>query len=315
MTVIAILLSDIHLSHSPPIARNNEPNWYAAMERQLTFLKELQKQHENPPIIVAGDIFHRWNSPPELINFALQEFPVMYSIAGQHDMPYHNFFEVKKSAYWTLVEAGKLIDIPYDKPYKIQHQMMDLVLYGFPFGFPLKPNLERDSDVVTVAVIHDYCWRSGFSYFGAPEEKSVEGHCRLGMNYDVLHFGDNHKGFLKRFDDQWIFNGGTFYRRAIDELDYRPRVGLVVVEFEDDRFEIVVKPVYVPVEEDILSVKVQEAKSEVGVEIGNFVDYLSTITLNSLDIEGVIRQYTEMNSVRDAVRVEIMKLLECTHHG
>jgi hypothetical protein len=220
--------------------------------------------------------------------------------------------EIKKSAYWTLVEAGKLINIPHDKPLSIELPTATLFLYGFPFGFPLhapNPPISERSDSVHIAVIHDYCWQSGFSYPGAPTEKSAEEHSQSARNYNVLHFGDNHKGFLKRVNrHQIIFNGGTFYRRNIDEADYRPMVGLVYDNGD-------VKPVYVPINEDILSVKVQETKSEENVEIDNFVNYLSKISLNGIDIEEAIAQYMVMHSVSDAVCTEITGLLEITRHG
>jgi DNA repair exonuclease SbcCD nuclease subunit len=309
---LAILVSDIHLSHLPPIARNNEPNWYAAMERQLIWLKQLQKKHDNIPVIAAGDIFHRWNSAPELINFALQNLPTMHAVPGQHDMPYHSLSEVKKSAYWTLVEAGKIIDIPTDRAYCIELSDYTLALHGFPFGVPLTP-LTEILPYIHIAVVHDYCWQSGYSYPGAPLEKTVDNHIISGSSYAVIHFGDNHKGFLKQHKHQWIFNGGTFYRRTIDEADYRPMVGLVTID--DDRLEVSVKPVYVPIEEDILTIKVQDTTQEENIEIGKFVDYLSNISLSHLDIEETIKQYTTINSVPDTVTTEILRLLEETRHG
>src|SRR5690606_2165772 len=54
--VRALLVADIHLSHRPPIARAAEPDWYAAMERQLFQLRYLS-DHYRAPVICAGDVF------------------------------------------------------------------------------------------------------------------------------------------------------------------------------------------------------------------------------------------------------------------
>ncbi|MDR2115569.1 MAG: metallophosphoesterase [Planctomycetaceae bacterium] len=310
---IAILISDIHLSHVPPVARNNEPDWYAAMERQLIWLKQLQKEHNNPPIIAAGDIFHRWNSSPELINFAIRYLPSLYAVPGQHDLPYHSLQEIKKSAYWTLVESGTIIDLPLNKSYYIEIPSCALALHGFPFGVPLQPNTDG-LPYIHIAVVHDYCWQSGYSYPNAPTEKTADEHIKSGSYYHVIHFGDNHKGFLKRHKHQWIFNGGTFYRRSIDEIDYRPMVGLVLIDDKADS-EVIVKPVPIPITEDVFTVKVQSPQQKENIEIGEFVDYLSNLSINALDIEEVIRQYTVVHSVPDAVTTEIFKLLEQTRHG
>jgi hypothetical protein len=152
--------------------------------------------------------------------------------------------------------------------------------------------------------VHDYCWKPNYCYPDAPTDKTAEVHAKNGFNYDIIHFGDNHKGFL----NPPIFNGGTFYRRAIDEVDYRPMVGLVC----DDN---TVKPAYVPIEKDIITLKVQDNKNTENEEIGNFVEYLSNVSLSALDIEEVIKQYTIINGVPDAVTTEIARLLEQTRHG
>src|SRR4051812_12555947 len=69
--VNSLWCSDIHLSHKPPIARSAEPCWYSAMQRQLDELRSVALELD-VPIFVAGDIFDRWNPPPELINFAIR---------------------------------------------------------------------------------------------------------------------------------------------------------------------------------------------------------------------------------------------------
>ena len=115
--VIALLVGDIHLSAKAPLCRAKEPDWFEAMARPLMELVDLQKQIGKesdgiPPILCAGDVFDRWNSPPELINFALEYLPPqMYSIPGQHDLPNHNYNEIDRSAYWTLVAANKITNV------------------------------------------------------------------------------------------------------------------------------------------------------------------------------------------------------------
>ena len=54
------------------------------MQRSLEQIRDLQKEFDCP-VICAGDIFDKWNSPPELINFAYDNLPEIYAIPGQHD--------------------------------------------------------------------------------------------------------------------------------------------------------------------------------------------------------------------------------------
>ena len=105
MDVIAVLCSDIHLSLKCPVARSAEPNWLEATKRSLDELRSVAEEH-NAHVVVAGDIFDRWNSPPEIINFAIENLPNCYAIPGQHDLPNHRYEEIERSAYYTLIKAG-----------------------------------------------------------------------------------------------------------------------------------------------------------------------------------------------------------------
>lgn len=219
--VIAVLCSDIHLSHTPPVARSAEPDWYKAMARPLWDLHALSEEHQCP-VICAGDIFDKYNPPPELINFALENLPPdMYCIPGQHDLPLHSYKDIKKSGYWTLVQAEKIIDIgtASEGAFKIGR----LKLWGFPWGHPVQP-CTGDDDHLHLAVVHSYIWMKEYGYPGAPESARVKSWIEKLAGYDASVFGDNHKGF--KVNSQ-IFNCGTLMRRKVDEINYKPQVGLL----------------------------------------------------------------------------------------
>lgn len=114
-TVIAVLCSDIHLCHTCPPARSNEPNWYDAMARTLDELAGIAS-HYYVPILCAGDVFDRWNSPPELINFAIKHLPPMHCIPGQHDLPNHSLEDIRRSAYSTSAGCSEMWRFPLSTP-------------------------------------------------------------------------------------------------------------------------------------------------------------------------------------------------------
>src|SRR5262245_60331644 len=97
---VAIVASDLHLSHKAPSARA-EKDWYEVMTEHLTELNQL-KYKLKVTVLYAGDIFDTWDSPAELINFALLYLPRGYAIAGQHDLPHHQMSSIEKSALFTL---------------------------------------------------------------------------------------------------------------------------------------------------------------------------------------------------------------------
>jgi hypothetical protein len=198
------------------------------MKRPLDEIKQTAKALDIP-VICAGDIFDKWNSSAELINFALENLPErMYTIPGQHDLPYHSQALIERSAYWTLVRAGRITHLADEE--QITHAgRPDLVLHTFPWGTPLWPLTgKKQKNKIYVAVVHKYCWIFGSCYPGAPPEGVGSVSQKKLQGYDVAVFGDNHQGFLvKSLSKPVIFNCGGFMRRKSDERDYRPQVGIL----------------------------------------------------------------------------------------
>lgn len=222
--VALIVCSDIHLSDKAPAWRSAEPDWFAAMARPLQELRYLQQLH-HCPVVIAGDLFDRFDPSPALINFALAQLPFCYAVPGQHDLPHHNYQDVKRTAYWTLVEAGRVVDLKPGRPRAVPGAR----LFAFPWGHPLAANGETPPlEGLRVAVAHHYVWAEGHGFPGAPPGQRV-GALRASLaGYDVAVFGDNHKGFCSRKPGRaTIINCGGFMRRKSDEENYRPRVWLV----------------------------------------------------------------------------------------
>ncbi len=221
--VVAILTSDIHLSMNPPIARAEEPNWFRAMGRSI---KELHRLAEDlhAPILCAGDIFDKWQSPPEVINWAIEHMPIMYAIAGNHDLPHHRPELVHRSAYGTLVRAGKIIEIDEKK-----RSIGNLEVYGRVLGEDV-PAIEGHGDMLRVLLTHEYMWVEGAGHVGASEDQKVTTDwSKKFADFDVVVVGDNHHGFQRKINDGncTIFNCGALMRRRSNEADYEPRVGLL----------------------------------------------------------------------------------------
>jgi len=221
--VIAVLCSDLHLSHAAPLNRTNEPSWYAAQFKYVFELRRLAVVN-SCPVVCAGDVFDTWRSPPELINWAHDQLPTMYAVPGQHDLPYHSLFDIKSSAYWTLVQTGRIINLEH----KVPNTDNNVTMHGFPWGTEIHPcPVKKKNRMVQLAVIHAYCWTKGCNYPGATEECRVTKWREELSTYDAVIFGDNHKGFLSTKQKPHILNCGTFMRRKADERLYKPKIGLL----------------------------------------------------------------------------------------
>ncbi len=295
--VIAILLADIHLSAKPPIWRSAEEDWYEAMQRPLEELKRLQGKYDCP-ILCAGDIFDLWYGAigkmgSELVNWALRYLPDnMYCIPGQHDLPNHNYGEICKSAYWTLVKAGKIKNLKTD--WRI---LENFDLRGFPFGSKLKPCTLVDTRI-HIALIHEYRWIKGSTYPGAPVmgklSKAITKH-----GYDIIVYGDNHKGFIFDAGGTVIFNCGTLMRRASDEKEYKPQIGLLLESGK-------ILPHFLDISQDKYMESVDDSVPMEEMDMNEFIAELKKLGDTGLDfllaVERFFKKHKVSKTVQDIIR-------------
>lgn len=230
---LAVLCGDLHLSHTAPAIRAEKgEGWYSVMKGYLEQLQKLADLNYNVPIVCAGDIFDRWDSPPQLINFAISALPVIWAVPGQHDLQNHNLQLIHHSAYWTLVEAGIINHLSENHP-RCTNTRLELT--GFPWGTELqKAKNQHINSRVKVAVVHKYVWYSQAKHFKAKEEDHIEKLTSLD-GFDAVLFGDNHQFWTTRrkptapggWGPKCFFNSGTLIRRKSHEVSYEPRIGIL----------------------------------------------------------------------------------------
>lgn len=299
--VVAILCSDIHLSHTPPIARSAEPDWYEAMRRSLTQIKSLSHQLGRCPIICAGDIFDKWNSPPELINFALdflEELECeMYSIPGNHDLPYHNYEDIHKSAYEALTFSPNFVDM--NQSIRMQKARLD----PFPPGREVVPSATKGK--LQIAAVHDYIWENKRnSYPGAPLKNTTKAWAKKLKGYDVAIFGDNHIGFTSTWAKHpTVFNCGTLMRRTIAERQYQPQIGILFYDGSVLALELDCSSDLF-LEDDTCSEILNIPNMQ------EFLEELSSIGAKGLDFVAAVEDFLKSTKVGNRIRKIILESLE-----
>ena len=278
-----------------------------AMARPWKEIKDLQEKH-HAEVIVAGDLFDRWNQPPEMINWALDNLPHMLAIPGNHDLPAHRFAEAHRSAYGTLVRAGRIKELT---PEGYRDYGWGIQVHGFPFGTELtpppksaKPNTSKRRKVLTVAVIHEYLWTAGTGHMKAdPRQMLFKKHSRFD-GWDVVIVGDNHMRFtLKTKGGTTIYNCGTLLRRKANEADYRPCVGLI-------RQSGKVEPHYLDISKDVLTVLVKKDDPDEDHAIISFVEELVSLQGTSLSFRDALIAAMEHERVTPSVRAVLMRALD-----
>ena len=295
--VVAIVCSDLHLSHKPPSWRSEESDWYVAMKRPLQELGALHAKYQ-VPILCAGDLFDRWNSPPELINFAMDHLPPMYCIPGQHDLPYHDMTQIDKSAYWTLVKAEHIINLEEGA----QQYVWGMQVRGFPWGVQCVPPAKTDTIGLRIALVHEYVWIPGYSYPTALGSSKLSSSRTEFKKWDVVVIGDNHISWDKRIGRTTFFNCGGFYRRKSDEDNHKPRVGLV-------RADGTVESHYLDISCDKhLSPALPLTRKSLNMD--GLVDGLASLGTDALDFTTYLKHYMKKNSTKKEVRTIIDRSLE-----
>lgn len=235
---VAVCASDLHIWHTPPVARSND-NWLTRVRGYFREVAEYANKRKLP-FIVAGDIFHKWNVPSECVLLAMRCFKLfeygVYTIPGQHDLPYHNeLWNRQKSGYAVLEEAGVIRPITPDMVMPRLKHGWDIRLHPGYWSTPYAPipPCAKKKGGIDVLVAHKYVWESEHtSYPGASQSgninRKVFKHTIGG--YDAALFGDNHKGFFAKVGRTNIMNGGTFICRNSDEMNYKPRFGILMAD-------------------------------------------------------------------------------------
>ena len=303
--VIAIAVADIHLSHTAPVARSPELDWYKAQARMLSQLSYLQTEHA-VPLLIAGDLYDRWNAPAELINFAIEWLGGVLAIPGQHDMPYHSIHELRKSAYWTLMKSSKGDLSGYLGDRVVIENGVAVV--GFPWGEEVEPYADYQEcsgleNAPSIALIHQYAWTKRIGgYPGAPKEQLVHQMEDVLDGYTFAIFGDNHTPFVAKVGDCTVVNCGCLIPRKIDERKIKPAAWLLC----DDG---TVEPHYLDTSEDLWMETANTIISEQLEGFATFLDELGATESDRLDYRDALERYMEHNKVGGGVKQELINAM------
>ena len=234
---IALFCSDIHLSDEVPSARaETAEEWRTVQYNYLQQMIEIAVKND-VPIFIAGDIFHTPEVSLKLLNGVMLNFtnaPTIYAVAGNHDLPHHNYNNIYNSAYGSLVISDKIINIGIHETIEIHFRRKRLKAWGFPYGTDLI-GIEKDPDICNIALAHKFCWFGKNGHKQADERNRADQLAKQLEGFDVAVFGDNHIGFLHERDID-VFNCGCMIPRRLPEQLLTPQVGLL---YSDNRIKAI----------------------------------------------------------------------------
>ena len=263
------------------------------------------------PIVVAGDVFDRWDTPVEFVNFVIGRLPntTILAVSGQHDQPHHRLGDLHKSAYWTLVEAGRVNNL--EPGVVFRHD--GFMVWGFPWGVEPTPRKRDGSEFgygVCLAVVHRYLWSEGHTYPDAPQDRHVDATAPLLAGFDAAVFGDNHQPFiwesgLHRPEVGTIMNHGAFIRRRADERHLTPAAGIL---WSDGT--ITTAPLDTSGDVWANNPGAAAELEPAGVDPGELIRLLETAADGSASFRDAAMRYIETNAVAPATAALVREWLE-----
>jgi len=296
-----IVCADLHLRHDKPVARTDA--YWLTQSEKFQYILSLARQ--NPPLIVAGDFFHKARPPIPLIRWVMDtllEYDVIpIVVPGQHDLPWHSLEHIADSGIGLLQAAG-LVDILTNpsEPYFYKKY----ALFGCPFGqnpWPIPDDVsQKDLKQFTKILIwHHLVIRKGEELWPG-QKATVSGKIlRTFRHYDYILTGDNHQAFIETARNRRHINPGSMCRMAISQLEHRPRV----YDIEKDEF------VYIPIREDVFDLALSQSAAERESRIANFVEHLNAGYEVGVDFERNLIRFMDDNSIGDKVRNIVLECL------
>jgi len=290
----AILMSDIHLRSDRPVARTDD--YWEAQWIKLGFVRGLQEEYECE-VINAGDLYNHWKPSPELITETMKYLPKEFStIYGQHDLPQHNIDLANKCGINTLMESGHLRLPPGGKHWG---QEPDDEVYHIPMGVDWR----SEENWRSVLVWHFLTYKDSRPF---PEHRGPSALRILKKypDYDLIVTGDNHIPFTQEYEGRLLVNPGSMMRMRADQVEHQPRVYLYYAETNT------VKPVYIPIEKDVITREHIEHIQQRDERINAFISSLDTDWKVEMSFEDNLKVYIIANKVSKELQDIIYKAIE-----
>jgi len=298
----AILTADIELRAFQPTCRTDD-HW-AAQERKIKWLCQLQMENDNCPIFDAGDLFDkRYKSNPshELLGWAMENLPEkFYTIPGNHDLPGKSIDNYSNSAMAVLERAGfltALID-----GYTIIGPGYSLT--GYPWGFEIKNKIFAHSDIVKkVALVHAMVYEE-FEPFPGCVGYSAKEVMDLLPDFDLIVCGHNHQTFTREKDGRVLVNPGSLMRNDADQIDFKPSVFLWFADTNT------IKRVYVPIEEGVINRDYIDIKKAKENRLDAFVEKLGEQVVSGINFHDNLEAAVSDDLIAQGVRDKVWSYYE-----
>ena len=307
---VALFCSDIHLSDEVPAARaETDYEWRVTQFDYIDQIITLANQND-VPIFIAGDIFHTWEVSLRLLNDLMMLISkcknTIFAIPGNHDLPNHNYSNLYRSAYGSLVLADKIVEIGIHGKIGLHLKKKVINVWGFPYGTDLI-EVEPAEGEINIAMAHKFCWYGKHSHKKAEDGNRADNLARQLKGFNAAVFGDNHTGFLHERDID-IFNCGCMIPRRLPEQLLTPQVGLLYSDAH-------IKVVQLDKSKDKWKEKIElpNNPSTSNIDVYSIFEGMESLPSEAkIDYAERVLDLMEQNEIREEVKTIVLNTLDKT---
>lgn len=219
-----IFTADIHLRDTPPKCRTDdfiEEQW-----RKFEYVTGLCEEHK-AVWFDCGDLLHKAYPSLELIAQMLKVLNgrAIYTLFGNHDMPYHNQNKIWEAGLGVLYQA-KAVRFLDRNPKEIDLGGREYInVYGWPYGDEF--SIETDHEGINILVHHGMIYEGRRDVLPGVGGYTAKQFLKKYNKFDLIVTGHNHKPFEVEYDGRVLVNVGCLTRQAADFAEHEPRVLLV----------------------------------------------------------------------------------------
>jgi DNA repair exonuclease SbcCD nuclease subunit len=260
------------------------------MWKKVDFILQ-QAARREIPILVAGDLGHRHQWPNWLLKefmYEIDEFEFGVDIGvtlGQHDIPEHNLDLWERSGVGVLLQSEYIKWVSQVIPYAT----------NFSYGNPISHSDDQ------IAVAHQMVIEDKPEWPGQVAD-SAKSLLKKFPEYKLILTGDNHKPFVVEHEGRILVNPGSMMRTTADQADHKPRVYL----WDGEEVE----PVYLPIEEGVISREHIDVVQDRDSRITAYVDRLKTNYEIGLDFKKNMVEHFKVNRTRKEIESRVWGAME-----
>jgi DNA repair exonuclease SbcCD nuclease subunit len=250
-------------------------------------------------IYFTGDLLDTTRVPDEIMSMLIEEIHRLCDhlhfcfIAGNHDLPYHNWDNINRSSIGTLWkwavspytlfesigDSAFWVHFGKDPKEKYKTELTGKPLFIHRLVFPTKKSMPPNVNGITAGnLLKEY------------------------PGIDYICIGDYHRAYDYEENGRHVINPGTLLRQDAGELDYE--TGFYFVDTDKDIIEFI----RIPDPDDLVTDRYLEIAEERNDRIAAFVESVESSGKITLSFEDNVKSWLAEN--REAYTPQVVEVLE-----